>query len=418
MFALATPAVARRRARPSRALVATPVVALVLFLSLMAPAGPGTIPGASAATWMPTPGVKFNVPREGAKQYILEQQVIGAINHAVKGSYIKMSMFSFDRWPVADALVNARGRGVHVQVITNNHELPPAQVRLKNRFGTDRTKATFFYQCTASCRGQGDVNHSKFILFSQTGAATNVVMLGSLNMKRNGTDNQFNDLFTVNKAYSLHKMLDMVFQQMAADRWAKPMRLVQSFGTSYNLEVMPFPKDPVATPETEWTPYRDPIIRLLRPVSCKGASTSDGRTKIRVDMHAWDGERGGIIARRLKYLYDHGCDVKIMVGFMSKSMRSILFAPTGRGRVPTRSTGYDTDGDGIIDLYSHKKLTLIHGHYGTATGKRIVMTGSSNFQNGGQYGDEILFQIYRRSIYDRYLDNWKWVWDYHTHGMA
>jgi phosphatidylserine/phosphatidylglycerophosphate/cardiolipin synthase-like enzyme len=408
----------RRTPRTGTLLVSAPVVAFIVFLSLMAPAGPGTIPTAAAATWKPTPGVKFNVPRAGAKQYILEQQVIGAINHAPAGSSIKMSMFSFDRWPVSDALANAWRRGVNVQLITNDHELPPAQERLKRGFGSYRTRPTFFYQCSDSCRGQGDVNHSKFILFSQTGAAVKTVMLGSLNMKQNGTDNQFNDLYTVNDALALYNTFNTVFQQMAQDVPANPMRLTKTFGSSYKLQVMPFPKDGLATTATMWTPSRDPIMQLLAPVSCRGASTPDGRTRIRIDMHAWDGDRGAVIARRVKYLYDHGCDVKIAVGFMSKAMRRIIFASSGRGRVPARSTGFDTNSDGVIDLYSHKKLTLIYGHYGTETGKKIVMTGSSNFQNGGQYGDEILFQIYNRSIYNQYYDNWNWLFANHTHGMA
>ncbi len=407
--------------RAGALLVVAPLLALALLAGLLT-AG-GALPRAEAATWVPTPGVKFNVPRAGAKQYIIERQVLGAIDHAVPGSFIRMSMFSFDRQPVADALIRARNRGVHVEVLTNGHELPSAQARLKAAFGTNRTKRTFFYQCAASCRGQGDILHSKFVLFSQTGSTINTVMLGSANMKLNGTDNQWNDWVTINRAGNLYTVLAGVFKEMAADRWANPMRISKKFGSHYQLDVMPFPREEAATPETEWTPARDPIIRLLAPVQCKGAATYNGRTVIRVDVQAWDGDRGAVLARRFKALYDAGCDVKLLAGLIPKGIKAILYAPTGRGRVPLRSTAYDTAAaeggiDEKYDLYSHKKVTLIHGHYGSYTGQRIVVNGSSNFQDGGQYGDEIFFrQTALPKMYESYIENFRWMWNEKSHSM-
>lgn len=420
MSAFAHPDVRARSVRAGALVVVVPALVIALFVGLLS-AG-GALPGAQAATWVPTPGVKFNVPRAGDKQYIIERQVVDAINHAVPGSHIRMATFSFDRYPVADALIRARNRGVHVQVLTNGHELPPAQAKLKKAFGTDRAKRTFFYQCLSSCRGQGDILHTKFTLFSQSGGTINTVMLGSANMKTNGTDNQYNDWLTINRAGNLYTTFAQVFAEMAADKWPKAMRISKRFGSHYQLDVMPFPRDQLATPETEWTPARDPIIRLLAPVRCKGAATPSGRTAIRIDMHAWDGERGAMIARRIKALYDAGCDVRLLVGLIPRSIKSILYASTGRGRVPLRSTGFDTPEvealDSDYDLYSHKKLTMIHGRYGDYTGQRILVTGSSNFQNGGQYGDEIFFRVTAMpNLFMTYMDNWRWLWKYKSHSM-
>ena len=392
-------------------LLAVPLVALALLASLLVPAGSGPVPAASAATrWVPTTGVKFNVPREGDKQYILERQVLDSINHARRGSTIRMSMFSFDRHVVADALIRARrDRRVAVQVIVNGHEMTPAQRKMKRVFKSDRSRPSFFYQCRASCRGQGDVNHSKFILFSQTGGASNVVMLGSLNMKRNGTDNQYNDLLTL-RAKGVYNALDKVFTEMKRDRLARPSHLRLKIGDKYLLEVMPFPKAPAATTATKWTADRDPVSRLLEPVRCKGASNSTGRTIIRVNMHAWDGERGIMLAKRFRALYAAGCDVKILVGYMGRGVRRVFGSRTARGIVPVRSTGFDTNYDGEIDLYSHEKILTINGRYGSSTGRRLIVTGSSNYQNGGQYGDELFLRVFSSSLYSRYLANWNWVW--------
>jgi phosphatidylserine/phosphatidylglycerophosphate/cardiolipin synthase-like enzyme len=374
---------------------------------------------AQAGGWSPTPGALFNVPRSTIeRQTRLERAVIAAINHARPRSTIRMTMFSFDRMQVADALIKAhRQRRVAVQVLVNGHETPRAQRKLRRVLGHNRKRASFFYQCVSSCRGDGDVNHSKFILFSATGTARNVVMLGSLNMKLNGVRNQFNDLLTTNGNTKLYSSLDMVFGQMKLDRIAKPSFLDILIGSPMELFVMPFPRTQ-ATPKTRWTPDRDPIVRLLKPIRCGGASTPSGRTVVRVNMHAWDGSRGAMLANRFLQLFRDGCDVKIQVGFIGGQVRGILLTPTARGRMPVRSTGYDTDEDGEIDLYSHEKILLVHGNYNGAPGQNMVVTGSSNYQDGGQYGDEIILRLFNGRIYKQYISNWDWSWKYHTHGIA
>lgn len=374
----------------------------------------------SWSSWTPQAGALFNTPRSTpANEDRLENQVIDAINHARTGSTIRMSMFSFDRVPVANALINAhRKRGVNVQVIVNGHEYPYAQHLLFKDLHQNRTAGSWYYQCRSSCRGQGDVEHSKFILFSATGAAHNVVMIGSLNMKLNGTHNQFNDLLTVRGQNGLYNDLATVFDQMKLDRLANPAYLDEKINAEYELFVLPFPRGSAATAKTRWTKARDPITQLLAPISCKGADTDTGRTIVRVNMHAWSDERGVMLAHEFEELWAKGCDVKIQVGFASKAVRQIFAQSTSRGRMPVRSTGFDTDGDGEIDLYSHQKELEINGHYGTQTNKKLVVTGSSNYQNGGQYGDELILAVSSAKTYNQYAANWKWSWLHHTHGFA
>ncbi|QCX28181.1 phospholipase D-like domain-containing protein [Nocardioides jishulii] len=397
-----------------------------------APAG-STVPAAKKP-WKPDAGAKFNTPRVGGERQLrLENQVIAAINRAKPGSTIKMAMFSFDRHQVADALIAAKKRGVFVQVIVNNHEFPPAQRKLRKALGnrtvtrtwTDKKgkkhkkvvqRRQFHYQCKSACRGDGDVQHSKFILFTRTGGAKHVVMLGSLNMKLNGSLNQFNDLLTVNDNKRFHSVLNEVFDEMRADRVLKNSYRKYAIGKRFQLEVMPFARKK-ATRKTRWTRARDPIVKLLAPVKCTGAKTNSGRTIVRVNMHAWDGDRGAMIANKLWDLHHRGCDVKIHVGFAGKKVRDIFARPTKRGRVPFRSTGFDTDGDKEIDLYSHAKIMMVNGHYDGVRNRKMVVTGSSNFQNGGQYGDELILRIFSPALYRQYADNWGDLWRNHTHGF-
>lgn len=371
---------------------------------------------AASKPWKPKQGGKFNIARSSKKnELVLERQVIAAINHARRGSVISMAMFSFDRYPVADALIRAKKRGVKVRVIVNNHEWPGAQRKLRKRLGKKRVRANWIIHCRASCRGQGDVQHSKFVLFSHTGAATNVVMLGSLNMKWNGIHNQFNDLLTLNNQPGLYNALYRVFMQMRLDRLAKPSFLREDIGRDMRLYVLPFTRKPRATAATRWTKYRDPISQILRDVKCTDAAIPGGRTRIRVSMHAWDKERGAMIARQFRNLYAAGCDVKIEVGFAGRNIRRIFGTRTARGYVPIRSSGFDTNDDGEIDKYSHMKLLLIHGNYAGVRNRKVVVTGSANYQNGGQYGDELIFRLYNGPVYEQYYRHWKRLYAKYTH---
>lgn len=401
--------------------VARLALVLVAMVALTLVALPGSAPAQAAErkAWRPTAGVKFNVARVGGeRQFRLEQQIIAAIRHARPRSTIKMVMFSYDRMQVTDALLEARReRKVHVQVIVNGHELPAAQRTLKKALGSKRGKRSFFYQCAASCRGQGDVQHSKFVLFSKTGAARDVVMLGSLNMKLNGALNQYNDLLTVTNRPRLYRTLDTVFDEMRRDRPARTSYVVRDAGP-YRLFVLPFPRPPKSTRKTRWTPRRDPISRLLAPVRCRGAHTDSGRTIIRVDMHAWDGDRGVMIAHRLRDLYAAGCDVRVLVGYAGERVRGIFANPTKRGRMPARSTGFDTDDDGEIDLYSHTKILTIDGHYDGERGRKVVVTGSSNFQDGGQYGDELILRVFSSALHRQYADHWGVMWRTRSHAFG
>ncbi|WP_164519631.1 phospholipase D-like domain-containing protein [Nocardioides ferulae] len=361
-------------------------------------------------TWRPTQGGKFNVPRVGGdKQYRLEKQVVSAIRHARKGSQIKISLFSFDRFPVADALIAAHRRGVDVKVLMNDHEEPRAQKKLRRVIGKNRSKRSYIYQCQNGCRSTGENNHSKFFLFSHTGAARDVVMVGSVNMKLNGSKNQYNDLWTKNDAPALYATFDDLFRRMRPDKVDKPTYMRREIGKNFMLQVTPFHNE---------GPDNDPIDTVLDPVKCKGArggTGTNGRTLIRVNMHAWNGRRGTYLAERFRKLYAAGCDVKLQYGYAGKLVRDEFGIKTPRGYMPIRANGFDTDGDEETDLYSHMKLLIITGNYGGDRSAKVVVTGSSNYQDSGVRGDEVILRMLNQDrTTAQYLKNWKWMWENRT----
>ncbi len=367
---------------------------------------------ARGVRYTPTEGARFNVPRgRPGNMFRLEQQVLGAVRHAYRGSLIRFSIFSFDRLPVATALARAKQRGVSVQVLVNDHEVTRAQLYLRKKLGTDRTRKSWIYQCKNGCRSPGESLHDKFYLFSHTGAARSVVMIGSINMKLNGHKNQYNDLWTINDDKDLFGAVHALFERLKRDRVDRPLYWVQDIG----------PIQIHATPLPGADREDDPIMKVLRKVACRGAggnTGTNGRTLIRVVMHAWVGDRGVYLARRLRDLYGDGCDVRLLYGMAGAGVRRELARPTSRGRVPIRSTGYDTNDDGELDLYAHQKNLFISGHYDGDRSARTVVTGSSNWTPGGLRGDELIAVI-EGSIGDlpAYRADFGWLWTKRSHSV-
>jgi len=384
-----------------RVLTTVLVAAAMSAGSLVAPAA------AQAEPYYPTTGGLFNVPRSTyAEKTRIEANILEAIRHAKDDSYIKFAIYSFDRLNMADALIAAKRRGVHVQVLLNDHQMTTAMRRLKRSLGTNRSRKSFLHICTQSCRSSAGTLHSKIYLFSRTGAAKQVVMVGSHNLTGNAINNQWNDLYTTYGRPGLYRSMQSVFAEMVLDTdKARRYRYI-TVGKKYQIGVMPF-----------WnpTPTHDPVMDILSKVRCHGATGGagrNGRTVIRVSMHAWAGPRGKYLAERIRTLFANGCDVRVMYGMASSSVRHALRSVTARGKLAVRADGFDSDGDDLIDKYSHQKYLLISGHYGNNTAARRVYTGSSNWSNAGVHGDELIFGVTGLRVYAQWLRNFDYIWTY------
>lgn len=353
----------------------------------------------------PREGATFNVPSgTQAAKFRIEKMLLSAIAHARKGSYIKISVYSFDREVLADALIRAYRRGVNVQVLTNDHRRTRAMKRTGDVLGRRTGQKSFLHVCTSGCRSRKENLHSKFYLFSQTGRARNVVMLGSVNMTLAAAINQWNDIYVDNDNRKFYEVLSGVYDEMRRDRPVKNAHRVYNIGKRYQLHVFPFPR---ATQRT------DPMMVALRRVSCFGAlpgAGRNGRTVVRVAMHAWRTERGVYLARKIRALYAAGCDVKIQYGISSKDVRAVFAQRTKRGYVPVRANGYDTNGDGLIDKYAHVKNLMISGRYGDNRRDNRIYTGSSNWSNTGLSGDEVILRVLGRGLFLDYMREFNKIW--------
>ena len=383
-------------------------------------------PGKPNKKWKVPTGAKFNNPMIPSKRYVIERHVLRAIRNTPKGEKITISAYSLDRQVYADELIRARKRGVKVRVLLNDHLVPGAQVRIQRVLGHNTTKKNFLKRCTSGCRAdENEYNnlHSKFYLFSRTGKNRNVVMLGSYNMTLNAVRWQWNDLWTtVGKATLYDQYIDL-FNDMRPD-WDK-RRATYAFceaglncpaGDQQKYYNIVFPR--------YTTPSNDAVLDILNNIQCvyTDAAGVQRRTQLALSMHSMRGRRGNYIADKLRDLYAQGCNLRVNYGLMGFHTKQHIGAPTARGRVPLRSTGFNLKedvptGDSEIDnmpeyieRYTHHKYFVLRGSYKGNVDSHMVWTGSTNWSSLGTPQDEILFSMHGRGNVRDYMENFNLMW--------
>ena len=104
---------------------------------------PGTGQG---RRWKAYNGPYFNDPHRKAGHFRIESKIIDTIRHVPKGATIRIAVYSFDRLPVANALVAAHRRGVKMQMLLNDHQDTRAMKVIRAVIGTDRARQELHLQ--------------------------------------------------------------------------------------------------------------------------------------------------------------------------------------------------------------------------------------------------------------------------------
>lgn len=373
-------------------------------------------------------GAYFNNPRGSwTNRLRIERQVVKAIDNTRKGATIRIALYSFDRVPVAQRLIAARNRGVHVQLLLNDHQDTRAMKMLRARLGTDRSKQDFIYKCHSGCRtdNRKRLLHSKFYTFSKTGGSKYALFFGSANLTMNAARHQWNDLYLMDGDQELFDQYVALFDDMKKD-YEKAQPPLPTFcgipanGTSCD-DAVDFGTT-VTWPRLVG-PGNDPIIQILNRVQCI-TTTPEGkrvRTKLAVNMHTIRGRRGDYLADAYRKKFAEGCAARFSFGLVGFHTKGHLGAKTPRGRLPLRSTSFDyhpdqqvKNPDGKLDLtldyYSHQKYLVIQGNYAGDPNANVVFTGSSNWGALGAVNDEILVGLQGEKVARQYMTNFDFMW--------
>lgn len=374
----------------------------VLLVAALLLTGTAAVPS-QAAGYRPSTGPMFNNPYGGvrARAAILDH-IRAAVSHTPKGATIRLATYSFNRPSMANSLLAAHRRGVNVQMVINDNVVSKPTKRLQHRLGSNIHQKSFVKICLRSCRGGWGNQHAKFYLFSRTGQAKNVIMVGSANLTGYGAHAQWNDMYTFDNRGDMMPAYVKIFGQMAQDRdLAHPWYVSSEHGVISQFG-----------PHPNTTQKNDPIMRRLRAVSCKANAGygSSGHTLIRVAMYGWVGSRGVYIATKMAALAGQGCRISIILSHPGRKVVGIL----KRGGVHTRSADFGIRKDCSYRHYTHEKWMALSGTY---AGKNFagVWTGSQNWSPLADHNDEVTVQIPR--YFNNYSNHFNYVWTHHTHAF-
>ncbi len=361
-----------------------------------APLPARTAAAVARADFAPETGgrVDFNDPTGSHReQFSLVRRIDAAIRSALPGSVVRLAAYSLGMPPTATALLDAQQRGVQVRVVVDDHAGGwPSVRRLRRALGEDTSADSYVAVCRMSCRGGRGNQHAKLLTVSSSDRGDGLVLVGSVNLTGYSAQRQWNDLYSVLDP-AVHDQLARFFDELALDRPQGRLRLPPT-KDGFTTDVSPYPDVPVA---------RDPLRRRLQKVHCTGTALTagrDGRTVVRIMMHAWNGQRGVMLAHQVARLQRHGCDVKVLYGVgMGRLVAHVL----GAAGVSTRDSLQK-------GTRVHEKVMVLSGGYGRRTDANYVWTGSHNWSDRSLRNDELMLRIGGRDLVHDYLANFRRIW--------
>ena len=210
---------------------------------------------------------------------------------------------------------------------------------------------------------------------------------------------QWNQQYTTTGDKTIYNDIYNVFIQAKKDVPATPRQLEFNYPkTTYWF-----------TPLTGRSTGYDFTYKALQNIQCTGAATKTGRTVIRISMYVWRDDRGDWMARRIRQLWNQGCDIRIIYAIMGNRNKAILYSPTGRGRIPMRQT-IQVDEDHRPVWYLHQKYIAIAGKIGTNPRAFETHQGSFNFSDLGMRSDENMQKLYGYANYQPYNADFNQIW--------
>jgi hypothetical protein len=395
----------------------------------VAAAEPTTHHGGGGGRYHVPTGAFFNDPRGSwPARFHIEHQIVRAIDATKRGSTIRIALYSFDRIPVAQRLIAAKKRGVHIQMLLDDHQDTRAMKMVRAYLGTDTSKKDFIYKCHSGCRTDNHKRllHTKFYTFTKAGASKWALFYGSANLTMNADRHQWNDLYLMDGNKPLFDQYVALFDDMKKDyETAQP-----PFPTFCGIPKNGVSCDDAVDSGTTVTfprsvgPRNDPIVSILNRVQCITVLPNGKRqhTELAVSMHTIRGRRGDYLADAYRRKFAEGCDARFDFGLVGARTKGHLAAKTPRGRMPLRATSFDyhPDSDPVknpdhkldlsLDYYSHQKYLVIIGNYAGNPNAHLVFTGSSNWAALGAVNDEILVNVIGKRVAKEYLRNFNFEW--------
>jgi hypothetical protein len=367
------------------------------------------VPQVSTPPFSIKPGLVFNDPTGSkAARLRIVTQVEKAIDHAPKGSTIRIANYLFDLKSPATKLILAQRRGVHVQLLIDDAPLSKQTKRVRAAFGTSTKHGSYVRRCKNGCMSsQPGVMHAKFYLFSQSGSSKWVSMVSSANLYTGNSGTSWNNQHTIVGDKVLYNSLSRYFSDMIKDK-DRPNYYRTTTSGKYKLYFFPRAAKPGSKDIV--------LLDVLNHVKCtgvaKGYGTSARRTMVRVEQWGWTSARLDI-AKRLWKLHNAGCNVQVINNKFKTSsviMRTLLKRSAKHGKMPVYNAGIDTNGNGKRDKYMHHKVVAISGNLFGKSNSKVVFTGSANFSGKATLSNnELILRVTDNKTFDAYAANFAYI---------
>lgn len=412
---------------------AAPTLAPTVAPAVSAAVAPAAkrVVGQPPIAYAPPSGSFFGYPNRGkAAKVAIRNRVLRSIKGTWGGprtsigtpmptnGKIRIVTWSFEDMAIAKALVAARARGVSVQVVAakgrnkDSREWKYLVKRLGSKlarkgYPASRDTVSFARACAGSCRGRGGTPHAKYFLFDKVGRTQQryVTFQTSMNLTKFGYTGQWNQGMVI-KSKSVYEDFLTVFKQA---------RLNSPQQQPYRARAISSATADYFFPRYNPAPALDPIIQNLNEVRCTGAryGGTNGRTKIRIVQYAMYGDRGVWLAKKLRSLWNAGCDVRMIYSLVTRPVLQIMRNKSGRGAIPMRQS-VTKNSLGEINKYNHSKWMTITGNWKGLSSAWVVLNGSANWSLAAFAGDEQMQRVRGVSWTRPYLVTFKRTWKQKT----
>ncbi|WP_330285393.1 phospholipase D-like domain-containing protein [Streptomyces sp. NBC_00576] len=386
------------------------LAAALFSVSLVAGLQLGLADSASAAV---TAGPVFNKPTGTvAEQQAIRTQLLDYINQSPSGSSIKASVYHFWDTELAQAIADARARGVDIQLMLDESDVSdnvddPTYPILTAALGTDLTKSSFVGLCPVnkSCLGEpsqgASINHNKFWLFSQLDGAYDVVVQTSSNLTPSSYSRFWNDAYVLPNNVTIYTAYSNYFGKLVGQDWAN-WQYSSTTSSPYKAYFFPRPADDPSPGDT--------ITGVLDNVTCTYTENGTTKhTKVRVGMFKLTRLP---VAQKLVALKTAGCTVDIVYSQTDSGSSSGTWETLHASGGPTlRCYNWDDDNDpATASRIIHSKYLLIEGKYDGATGQKVLWTGSHNYTGPAlTKNDEALLKVDVDADHDAYVTDFNAV---------
>lgn len=414
-------------------------VLLITVLFLPAPLAPTVQAKLTRPSFTPKQ-VVFNAPLgKNSQEFKILHYMERAINSTVKGSTVRISMYSLGDKGSANAIIKAHKRGVNIQYVTDDHMADHPQLeRIREALKTPYVKGqdSFVKICDFGCTSDYEFvdddgvvrrayNHAKFLLFSSTSKKSDndtkeVVMITSTNMTGKQAENGWNNLVTVVGDSKIYGFLTAKFDLMVKNKNIKDPYDTETSG-AYKVYFYPHIDEKLNDPDS------DTVLDILNNVKCTGVAAGygykDGSTRkstVDIVVSQWAKSRV-YLAEKLWQLNNDGCSVRVVV-LKTHTDSEIVKALTkatksGRSPIQLRYSDYNKAGtsDSHLELYAHSKYILINGNYNGDSSSKVVFTGTANFTRAAlRHNNEVMIRIMKDSVYDSFRSNFNSIFKHST----